>query len=298
MAVLTDYLSRRGEVLVLILVVILSVVLMLLSREDKDHVARVINDFAMTPAHVAVGQAGDITNLKAENDSLRAALAHANLEITSRDEAVREVERLREMLAFRDVTAAELLAARVIARGAARPGREFKIDKGANDGLRKNLAVVTVDGLVGKVTEVAPRAAWVRPLLARNCAVSARIVRTRTDAILEWTESEGLRLAFLPFRAEVALGDDVVTSGLGEVFPSGIPVGRVTETGVTAHDGSPRVQVRPAVDFASVEEVFVVVVPAPFERPEADSTAADSLAAGDGEAGPDPSAGASAEGEG
>jgi rod shape-determining protein MreC len=262
LAVLTDYLSRRGEFLVLILVVVLSVTLMLLSRTEKDLVARVVNDTALTPIQVFVSQATTMRDLRAENDSLRASLARARLEVAARDEAARENERLEEMLAFREQTGGELVASRVIARAAGRPGRALKIDKGARDGLRRNLAVITADGLVGKVTAVDPRSAWVRPLLARNCRVSARIARTRTDAILEWTEGDGLRLSFLPYRAEVVVGDEIVTSGLGGVFPSGLPIGRVSRTDVAPSDGSPRVGVRPTVDFSSIEEVFVVTVPA------------------------------------
>ena len=268
MAVLTDYLSRRGEYLVLILTVVLSVTLMLLSSTEKDMVARAVNDSALTPVQVLVSQATSMKDLRAENDSLRASLARARLEVSARDEAARENKRLEAMLAFREGAGGELVASRVIARAAGRPGRELKIDKGARDGLRRDLAVITAEGLVGKLTAVDPRSAWVRPLLARNCRVSARIARTRTDAILEWTESEGLRLSFLPYRAEVVVGDDIVTSGLGGVFPRGIPIGRVSHTDVAPSDGSPRVEVRPAVDFSSIEELFVVTVPADEAVPD------------------------------
>jgi rod shape-determining protein MreC len=268
LAVLTDYLSRRGEYLVLILVTVLSVTLMLLSRTEKDTVARVLNDTALTPVQAFVSRATRLKDLRAENDSLRASLTRARLEVAARDEAARENVRLEAMLAFREQFGGELVASRVVARAAARPGRELKIDKGARDGLRRDLAVITADGLVGKITAVDPRSAWVRPLLARNCRVSARIARTRTDAILEWTESEGLRLSFLPYRAEVVVGDEIVTSGLGGVFPRGIPIGRVSHTDVARSDGSPRVAVRPAVDFSSIEEVFVVTVPAEERVPD------------------------------
>ena len=72
----------------------------------------------------------------------------------------------------------------------------------------------------------------------------------------------------MPYRAEVVVGDEIVTSGLGGVFPSGLPIGRVSRTDVAPTDGSPRVGVRPAVDFSSIEEVFVVILPADAAVPD------------------------------
>ncbi|MCA9752727.1 MAG: rod shape-determining protein MreC, partial [Gemmatimonadetes bacterium] len=246
MAVLTDYLSRRGEYLVLILVVVASVTLMLLSAGQKDSVARAASDAALSPVQAVISRATSWKDLRAENDSLRAQLASACLEVAAREEAARENQRLEQMVEFREQVGGELVAARVIAAGAARPGHELKLDKGSRDGLAKDMAVITANGLVGKVVAVEPRSSWVRPLLARDCRVSARIARTRTNAIVEWTESGGLGLAFLPYRPDVAIGDEIITSGLGGVFPRGIPIGRVSRTDGAAADGSLRVRVRPA----------------------------------------------------
>jgi rod shape-determining protein MreC len=96
-------------------------------------------------------------------------------------------------------------------------------------------------------------------LLANNCAVSARLARTRTDGLLGWREDVGLYLGFLPFRAEVAAGDEVVSSGLGGVFPRGIVIGHVVKTMFDENEGALRVLVEPAVDFSSLEELFVVL---------------------------------------
>lgn len=258
MPVLTDYLSRRGEFLVLALVVVASVALMMLSAARRDTIARALGDGALTPLQVVIDRSLDIRALKAENDSLRAALArstHALGELRERD---REAAALRTMLGFREASRWDLVAARVVAREAARAGREYKIDRGREDGVEENQAVMTVRGLVGRITRVTERSAWVRPIVARGCQVSARVVRTRTDGILAWTRQLGLHLAFVPFRAEVAAGDSVITSGLGGVFPRGIPIGEVTRTETLATLGTLRVFVKPAVEFSALEAVFVV----------------------------------------
>ena len=259
MAALTDYLSRRGEILVLVLVIVLSVTLMVLAQAEKDAVVRLINDMALTPVQIGIERIRSLHDLGRENESLRTELAGARLEIASLEEAGREAERLRRMLGFRDLPDRKLIAARLIAHEAARTGRDLKLDRGARDGIRRNLAVVTVDGLVGKVSAAAPRSAYVRPILGPGCRVSARLSRTRTDGILEWTHDRGLQLSFLPLRAEVKIGDEIRTSGLGGVFPTGIPVGRVAAAEIVPADGSLRVLVEPLADFNSLEEVFVVV---------------------------------------
>jgi rod shape-determining protein MreC len=258
-AVLTDYLSRRGEVLVLVCVIVASVTLMLLSSSDKDAVARVVSDTALTPVQAALSGVEGVAGLRTENDSLRAQLARRTLEVAELEERDRESQRLRELLGFRDAVGHRLVAAKVIAREASRTGRDLKIDVGSRDGVRKDQAVITPAGLVGKVTVVEPSSSFVRPLLAANCRVSARLSRTRTDGILSWREDLGLHLGFLPVRAEVAAGDEVISSGLGGVFPRGIVIGHVSRTMQDENDGTLRALVEPTVDFSSLEELFVVL---------------------------------------
>jgi rod shape-determining protein MreC len=276
--VLTDYLSRRGEYLVLILVIVLSVTLMLLSAAEKGSVARAVSDTALTPVQVVLTKSTRLVDLRAENDELRARLAQTSLDLTRMREVEAESHRLRTMLDFRDNSAYIVVAARVIAREAETGGTDYKIDKGVRDGLRKDLAVMTLDGLVGKITAVEPGSAFVRPLVAPNCQVSVRLQRTRAQGILSWSNGEGTYLSFLPLRTEIDPDEAVVTSGLGGVYPRGILVGHATRSEALPADGSLRVHVAPAVEFSSVEEVFVVL--ALDERAlELQKAAADSAAA-------------------
>jgi rod shape-determining protein MreC len=244
--------------LILILVIVLSVTLMLLSSNEKDRFARSVNDVAMTPVQVVVAKGRGLLGQRAVNDSLRTELARTSLALMRAKESARENDRLRSLLDFREGNRLEVLATRVIAREATHLGGQFKIDKGFQDGVRKDLSVITAAGLVGKVTTVHLRSAFVRPLLVDRCSVSVKLARTRTDGILEWTSDLGLHLKFLPFRAEVAPGDDIVTSGMGGVFPKGLLVGNVAHVEKVA-DGSLQVLVNPVVDFSSIDEVFVVL---------------------------------------
>ncbi len=264
MATLTHYLSRRGEILILVLLVVLSATLMLLSSSRKETLARSLNDVAMTPVQTAFRSGEGWVGLRSENEELRQKLAESELEIAKLREDAAESERLRAMLEIRSSSANRLVGTRIVAHEATRSGRELKIDKGIEDHLRADLAVITPAGLVGKISRVTTHSAFVRPLLSRNCRVSARIARSRSEGIVEWSGGSRLTLAFLPFRADARPGDEVVTSGVGGVFPRGVPVGRVTTIGSDPRDGSTRVELEPAVDFSELEEVFVVLGSAPF----------------------------------
>ena len=268
MAALGDYLSRRGEILVLLLVVLLSVTLMLLSATRKDVVARSLNDAVLTPVQSVTARVATLHVRREEADSLREELARAQLTNAALSESGREVARLRRMLHFREEKGWNLAAAHVIAREASHPGEGYKIDRGSRDGIKEGLAVLTPAGLVGKVVLVEPRAAWVRPLISRSCRVSTRLERTRVEGILDWSPDRGLQLTFIPLRAEAAVGDAVVTSGLGGTFPRGIRVGTVSAVEPNPADGTLRLLVDPAVDFAALEEVFVVLS-TPKESPQA-----------------------------
>lgn len=267
---LTDYLSRRGEILVLLLVVLLSVTLMLLSSARKDEVARSLNDAALMPVQTLAAKARGLVGLRSENDELRAQLARARLDLAALVELGREDERLRRMLDFKSGSRFQLVSARVIAREASHPGGGYKIDRGSREGVRGELAVITPDGLVGKTVLVEPHSSWVRPVVARGCRVSARLLRTRVDGILDWSPEKGLHMTFVPLRSEAAVGDTVVTTGLGGVFPRGVCVGVVTAVEPFPADGSLRLLVNPAVNFSALEEAFVVTG---GEGPDPDSEA-------------------------
>jgi hypothetical protein len=234
---LTDYLSRRGEILVLLLVVLLSITLMLLSTGRKDALARSLNDAALTPVQTVVTGARGLMGLRAQNDSLRAQLARARLDGAVMEEQTRELERMQQMLGFRETSSFKLLSARVIAREASRPGSGYKIDRGARDGVREELAVITPDGLVGKVVAVEPRSAWVRPLMARACKVSVRLERTRVDGILV-VSGKG-PASFVPLR-QAAVG---TWSRPGSRRVPAVKVGEASARsvgGIAAPHGAPR----------------------------------------------------------
>ena len=166
--------------------------------------------------------------LKAENASLR-ALVHAVPE-----------------------AAATPITARVIADSGGTFVRSLLLNAGARDGVRKGLAVVNDEGLVGRVTEVGARSARVLLVTDLNSRIPVVIQSTRDRAILAGDNSEHPKLIHLPTGAPVSPGDRVVTSGHGGVFPPGLAVGVVLAVEKTA------IRVRPYVNWHRLEFVRVL----------------------------------------
>ncbi len=172
-----------------------------------------------------------------------------------------ENERLRAMLEFRERAPMRMKSADVVAVPGPQIGGKLVIDLGKADGVFVNSAVLTPQGLVGKVTELSAHTALVQSLVGNAYGVSVMIERSRVSGILRWVEPGHWTIVGLATGEDVRAGDLVLTTGAGTVFPKGIRVGVVTE--VHAQDDPKRgfCRVTPFVDFSAVEEVFVITPP-------------------------------------
>ena len=158
----------------------------------------------------------------------------------------------RAMLQVKREPQPVFVTARVIADAGGPFVRTFLVNAGARDGVAKGQPVLAGEGLVGRVVEVAERVSRVLLLSDLNSRVPVTVERSHYRAVLAGDNSRRLRLVFLPASARVEVGERVVTSGHGGVFPPGVPVGIVASVA----DGEIRVE--PIVDFDRVEYVNVV----------------------------------------
>lgn len=171
----------------------------------------------------------------------------------------RENSSLRGLLALRARFNLRTKPAQVIGVSPSNFERVVFIDRGADDGVRKDMPVIGADGLVGRVTSVGPSTAEVLLLLDQASAVAARLSSSGETGVLEGNGSGTLTLELLDPASKVSVGDKVVTSGYDKgLFPSGIPLGTVTEAPPARSNLSRRVSVRPYVDFSSLDYVLLV----------------------------------------
>ena len=197
-----------------------------------------------------------------ENRRLQEKVHGLETQLQSTQQQIEEAARLREILELRPILPFSTMTARVIAREGVPWFRNLTIDKGLKDGVTLNAPVLGVGGVMGRVVEVGPSAAKVQLLLDRDCGVGVRIERSRTTAVVAGqvafsdSGTSDLLMKYVPVLADVVAGDVVVTSGLDQIYPKGLVVGRVRSVG----KGSglfKEVAVAPSANFERIEEVMV-----------------------------------------
>jgi rod shape-determining protein MreC len=226
--------------------------------------------FVVTPAQSllahahrgALGAWHTFTNWKAvrnENLTLRADNERLSVQSLQVRETDQENRRLRRLLALRDRMPLTTLTGEIIGREGGGWSRSLTVNRGRADGISRQMPVIVPEGLVGRVAQVSSGASIVQLLNDPTSTVGAVVQRTRTPGLVEGEPGGGVRFKFMARDgAGVTPGDLVVTSGLGTLFPKGIPVGRVT---AIADKGSALFHfavLTPAEDFARVEEVLLL----------------------------------------
>jgi rod shape-determining protein MreC len=201
----------------------------------------------------------DLRGLQEENTRLQGETATLKRRIDQLEEQALETQRLQALLAMRQASRAEFLTARVVGKDATNWFKTILLDRGSLEGVRRNQPVVAPDGLVGRVVEVTPTSAKVQLLTDPVNAVGGLIQRTRVTGIVSGNLGAGARVRYLPLMADVVGGDQVVTSGMGGVFPKGIPIGRITAVERRSGALFQEASLQPAVDLSRLEEVLILM---------------------------------------
>ena len=190
--------------------------------------------------------------LRGENEQLRVMSLQAG-------ETREENARLRRLLVLKNRLPLSTLAGEVIGREAGGWVRSLTVNRGRGDGIAQQTPVIVPDGLVGRVVQVHRGAAVIQLLNDPASTVGAVVLRTRTAGLVEGDAGGTVRFKFMARDgASVAPGDLVVTSGLGTLFPKGLPVGRVVKVEDKGSALFHFAVLAPAVDFSRVEEVLLV----------------------------------------
>lgn len=201
----------------------------------------------------------DWKSVRSENHGLRAENERLRIQALQVQETSQENKRLRRLLALRERLPLSTLVGEVIGREGSGWLRSLTVNRGRGDGIAQQTAVIVPEGLVGRVIRVQMGASVIQLLNDPASTISAMVQRTRTAGLVEGEPGGGLRFKFMARDgAGIAPGDLIVTSGLGSLFPKGLPVGWV----VTIEDkGSALFHfavLMPVVDFARVEEVLLL----------------------------------------
>lgn len=216
---------------------------------------------------LAAGIRGGVADLQAfsrlrqENENLRAKAEAYDVTLHRLKELEIENERLRALLGFAHAVDYRYVVADVVARNADNWFSRITINRGSSDGVAKDMPVVTSQGLVGRVFEVSSNISVVQLLTDRDSGAGALIQSSRDAGIVSGQGNQTPLLSMMLFgrNAEVNVGDAVVTSGFGEIYPQGLFVGRVVEITKDSYGLVKYAHVKPGVSFGRLEEVLVVI---------------------------------------
>jgi rod shape-determining protein MreC len=200
-----------------------------------------------------------IKELNKENEILKRENKMLAAEITALKELSWENKLLRKQLDLSPREDLKLVSAFVTGKGLPESGQYFTIDKGKNDGVEKNQAVIASSSiLVGKIIETSSRTAKVLLITDQNSSVSSIIQETRVSGIVRGEHGLGLIMEMIPRDEEINLEETVITSGLEGFFPKGLLIGKIKEVISSSSGIFQEAVIEPAINFQELEMVFVV----------------------------------------
>jgi rod shape-determining protein MreC len=269
--------SRHKSLFLLAGVLVLQVLMLAvqIKRDSEGRLIRVWTVGAVSPFERA-GSSGfgwfrtawrhyfALQNTTKENEQIRRENEALKLQIAQLQGKAAEADRLAALLKFRQShTDVPMIGARVIGTGAGTASLVIQLDRGERDGIRKNMGVITPDGVVGKVVESYPNAAQVLLLTDKESGVGAMLADSRIQSPVGGQGEPLLVMKYVPNDDEVNPGERVVTSGMDRIFPRDLPVGTVTEI----KPGNPfkQIRVKPAANLERLEEVLVLLTLHPLE---------------------------------
>lgn len=272
----------RHRPLVLLVAVILAQVLLLAFQIRRDRDVRLIRVWSaelLTPlqragSYVVAKVDGlwfgymDLRNVRGENRNLAKEVGELRLKNQQLEGQAAQAVRLARLLGFRQENSdIPMLAAEVIGANADSTSRTVFINRGDQDGIRRNMAVITPDGVVGKISEALPHTSQVLLITDRESGVGALLTGTRTHGVVKGTGDPLLWMDYVSTDEKVPSGEQVLTSGEDRIFPKNLPLGWVVST----RSGFPfqTIEVAPAAHLDRLEEVLVLLTEKPLNSRQA-----------------------------
>ncbi len=270
---MTRLLLRYRRTLILSGALLVSFVLMTLQVRSQSALADLTKQILLSSISpflriAAVGKAAtiaiwseyiDLRRVRRDNHLLKEEIRQLRINLGDLRETALENYRLSDLLSIRSRVGTEAVAVKVIGKDATNWFRTVLIDKGRNEGIQRHMAVVTTDGLVGRVVEVTPLAARVQLITDPESAVGVLVQRSRVAGVAVGSQGGTVQIKYLPLMADVTVGDRVISSGMGGIFPKGIPLGKVARSSRPTNGTLfQETEVQPLADFSRLEEALVL----------------------------------------
>ena len=288
---MNGFFRSKTFIVILTLAVILGGVPAILSAMGQGDVVRSAAVSLLSPLRRGAYAVGDALHgyiayfteydrLKAENETLAEALADAEKQLSDARLLADENEWMRAYLGIKRLhTDFTFCDAHLIGREAGAYMTAFTLDRGDGAEIAVGMPVLTAGGIVGRVTEVGATFCRVSTILSYDSSVGAYVERSGEVGIVcgDFTRGQSgeCLLRYLPFDADVEVGDRILSSGLGSVYPRGLVIGEVTEVTGDAYDHTKVAVVRPAADLAGLSRVMILTDHAVYTEKTAETAPAE-----------------------
>ena len=238
------------------------------AQEGQTRLIRLWAISAVTPIEKAVVHSQEwvqnlftsyayLRGVRRENRQLKAELDRMKIDDARLSEDALMARRVQALLAFKEQYVDTTVAAQVIGTSGSDQSRVLYLDKGSNDGIKTDMAVITPTGIVGKIVQVFPDSSQVLPINDQFSGVGAALKDSRLQGILKGAANGATTLQYIMSDEKVVPGEEVITSGGDRIFPKGLPVGRVVSV-EPGKDLFLNIRVVPSSRLDQLEEVLVV----------------------------------------
>lgn len=205
---------------------------------------------------------GSIGTLRTTVQQQREEIERLSFQLVRMQELEQENQDLRKLLGFKQTRPdLQLMPVRILGTDATGVVNTIVIDKGSNDGIREDTAIITWQGLVGRVIRVQPTTAFVLLVTDVSSSVAARVQDpvSRASGIVSGQKEGGLIMRHILQQELIQTGDLVITSGVGGSLPEGLPIGRVVRVQKRSIEMFQEAILEPAVDMSKLERIYAVL---------------------------------------
>ena len=219
------------------------------------------NFFSQTIQSVSIGidHYFFLVGVARENDQLKLEVQRLISEKNKLVERLASQKRLAKLMAYEDDWEKKAVVASVIGRDATQWSKVVVINKGTQNGIRNHLAVVTDAGVIGQVIHAGPNTSKVLLIVDGRSAVDALFQESRISGVVVGAGEDECKLKFVPNTADVKVGDHVLSSGLGGIFPKGLIIGKVSQVFRKKQGLFQDITLVPSSDLSRLEEVLVLL---------------------------------------
>lgn len=245
------------EYLILSVLIIFSLAFIFSNDNTQIRFLRAIAVGMFGTVQSGISSIPNVFELQEENKILRENNIRLSNEVANLKEARLENIRLTKLLSFRENSGLGLISARIVNKAVTGTRNTITLNVGENDSVSLNMPVITDAGLVGRIVSLSKNYAIAQVLYNKDLRITIKNQRSRVDGILVFDGVSALNVTNVSKTADVQKGDVIITSEFSNIFPSGIPVGIVSETG-NLDNLFMKIEVQPLVNFSNLENVFVL----------------------------------------